>query len=110
MEPMTNRSAISEVQGGDERRGHRRVKVERKALVRPSNPSYQEVVEVSVNSSRRGLYFSTSARHYHMGMGLRIVLGYAPNDPCNTSAYCEVVRIEKLPDGKLGIGVRILLV
>jgi hypothetical protein len=66
-------------------------------------------VQSSVNASRDGLYFTTSATHYRIGMHLSFTLGYAPNDPCNSQSLGEVVRIERLEDGRFGIAVKVNL-
>lgn len=56
-----------------------------------------------------GVYFVTLSRLYYTGMRVNLISGYAPNDPCNSVSVGEVVRIDKLKDGKSGIAVRILL-
>ena len=92
-----------------ERRASRRVKIARPLLARPSDPKYKEEVHTTLNASRDGLYFTTRAKHYYVRMRLKVTLGYAPNDPCNSVSFGEVVRIEQLEDGRFGIAVRILL-
>jgi hypothetical protein len=42
-------------------------------------------------------------------MHLNVTLGYAPNDPCNHQSFGEVVRIDRLEDGRFGIAVKIHL-
>jgi len=95
--------------GGKERRVGRRTKLARNLLIRPYDPRYSEEVQPSANLSRGGLYFVTSSQHYYIGMRLELISGYVPNDPCNTKSFGEIVRIDKLGDGQLGIAVRILL-
>jgi hypothetical protein len=92
-----------------DRRADRRVKISRLTLVRPSDPKYKEEVHTTLNASRDGLYFTTRAKHYYVKMRLSVTLGYAPNDPCNSASFGEVVRIEQLEDGRFGIAVRILV-
>jgi hypothetical protein len=92
-----------------DRRAERRVKISRLTLVRPSDPKYKEQVHTTLNASRDGLYFTTGAKHYYIGMRLRVTSGYAPNDPCNSVSFGEVVRIERLKDSRFGIAVRILV-
>lgn len=109
MTKTTTDIAVSSPVGAKERRASRRSKVARKVLVCPSEPPFSEEVQPSLNVSRGGLYFVTPARHYYAGMRVSVISGYAPNDPCNTTSFGEVVRIDKLEDGKFGIAVRIRL-
>jgi hypothetical protein len=92
-----------------ERRASRRTKLARKALIRTSQPPYNEEVQPTSNFSRSSVYFVTPSKQYHVGMRVSVIPGYVPNDPCNSTSFGEVVRIDKLADGKLGIAVRILL-
>src|SRR5579862_2919029 len=95
--------------GCKERRAGRRTKVARKLLVRPCDPHYSEEIQPTANLCRGGLYFITASKHYYVGMRLEVISGYVPNDPCNSKSLGEIVRIDKLEDGRLGIAVRVLL-
>jgi hypothetical protein len=77
------------------------------AVSLPSDPKYKEEVQVTLNTSRDGLYFSTRAKHYHVGMRVSVILGYTPNDRCNSTSLGKVVRIDRLEDGSFGIAVHI---
>lgn len=101
--------AESSQAGSTERRVGRRSKIQRRVLICPADPRYQEEVQPTENFGRSGLYFVTAAKHYYIGMRVSLVSGYAPNDPCNTRSLGEIVRIDKLKDDKLGIAVRVLL-
>ena len=90
-----------------EHRGSRRVKISRPMLARPSDPKYKEEVQVTLNTSHDGLYFTTRVKHYHVGMRVSVILGYAPTDRCNSTSFGEVVRIDRLEDGSFGIAVHI---
>jgi hypothetical protein len=90
-----------------DRRGGWRVKIARLILARPSNPSYKEEVETALNASHDGLYFTTKAQHYYVGMRLSVTSLHAV--PSNSVSFGEVVRIDRLKDGGSGIAVRILL-
>jgi hypothetical protein len=92
-----------------ELRRNRRVKISKPVRVRPWDPKYREEVPTTLNTSRDGLYFTTSAEHYYVGMRVRVTFPYAALDPCNCEYSGEVVRIDRLEDGRLGIAVRILL-
>jgi hypothetical protein len=105
--PTTETAVITPSE--QEHRASRRVKVSRPLLARPADPKYKEEVQVTLNTSRDGLYFRTKAKHYHVGMRVSVILGYIPNDRCNSSSLGKVVRIDQLEDGSFGIAVQILL-
>jgi hypothetical protein len=104
LQPVTAETGVAE-----DRRRERRTRVSRPVLARPSDPQYKEELETTINASRDGLYFKTHAKHYYVGMKLGVTIGYAPHDPCNASSFGNVVRIDRLNDGSLGVAVRILL-
>jgi len=104
--PTTEMVVIAPV-AEKERRASRRVKLSRPLLSRPSDPKYKEEVQTTLNTSRDGLYFTTRANHYHVGMRLSVTLGYAANDPCNSQSFGDVIRIDRLKDGSFGIAVQI---
>jgi hypothetical protein len=104
--PTTETAVITPA--GQEHRANRRVKISRPLLARPSDPKYkEEVQQVTLNTSRDGLYFRTRAKHYHVGMRVSLILGYIPNDRCNSTSLGKVVRIDRLEDGSFGIAVHI---
>jgi hypothetical protein len=107
MEKPTTETAVIAPAGKQEHRASRRVKVSRPLLIRPSDPKFKEEVQVTLNSSRDGLYFRTRAKHYHVGMRVSVILGYIPNDRCNSTSFGKVVRIDRLEDGSFGIAVHI---
>jgi len=111
MERNTRETVVIEAVAEKERRRTRRTKIARPTLARPVDPKYKhkEEVQSSVNSSRDGLYFTTEAKRYHVGMHLNVTLGYTPNDPFNYQSLGEVVRIDRLDDGRFGIAVKIRL-
>jgi len=92
-----------------ELRRSRRVKISLPARVRPSDPKYKEEVRTTLNTSRDGLYFTTWTEHYYVGMRVRATFPYASVDVCNSEYLGEVMRIDRLEDGSLGIAVRIHL-
>jgi hypothetical protein len=80
------------------------------ARIRPSDPRREEEVRSTLNRSHYGLYFATWTEHYYMGMRLNVTVPYSSAvDLCNSEQVAEIVRIERLTDGRLGIAVRILL-
>ena len=63
--------------------------------------------------SREGLYFETSARHYlehyfYNGKVL-VIRNFQPGDLINLEETGQIVRVESLLDGKLGVAIHILL-
>src|SRR3984893_4201480 len=106
--PTTETVVIAPV-AEQELRASRRVKISRPLLARPSDPKYKEEVQTTLNSSRDGLYFRPRAKHYYVGMRVSVILGYAPNDRCNSKSCGEVVRIDRLQDDSFGIAVQIQL-
>jgi PilZ domain len=106
--PTTETIVIAPVVG-KERRANRRVKIARPLLARPSDPKYEEEVQTTLNASRDGLYFRTQSKHYYVGMRVSVILGYDPMDRWNSRSFGEVVRINRLEDGRFGIAVQIQL-
>src|SRR6266436_5209936 len=88
------------------RRG-RRAKLARPMRVRPSEPrdDHFEDLPNSVNASKHGIYFVTKRLAYYKGMRVFITFPYAANDPMSSEYVAEVVRIDILPNNKLGIAV-----
>ena len=64
----------------EDRRASRRVKISRPMLARPSNPTFKEEVETTLNT------FRTQAEHY-VGMRVSVILEYAPTDRCNSTYF-----------------------
>jgi hypothetical protein len=63
-----------------------------------------------LNRSNNSIYFTTWTEHYHLGMQLRVTFPYTSTvDLYSSERGAEVVRIDRLTDGRLGIAVRILL-
>jgi PilZ domain len=109
MKKPTTETAVIAPTAEQERRANRRVKVSRPLLARPSDPKYKEEVQVTLNTSRNGVYFTTRLKCYYVGMRVSVILGYIPNDPCNSTSFGKVVRIDRLEDGSFGIAVQIQL-
>jgi hypothetical protein len=107
MSKRATETAVIVPVAGDERRAGRRVKISRPMLARPSDPTYKEEVETTLNTSRDGLYFRTQAEHYYVGMRVSVILRYTATDRCNSTSFGDVIRIDRLKDGSLGIAVQI---
>ena len=107
MKKPTTETAVIAPAAEQEHRASRRVKISRPMVARPSDPKYREEVQVTLNTSRDGLYFRTRVKHYHVGMRVSVILGYVPNDRCNSTSLGKVVRIDRLEAGSFGIAVHI---
>src|SRR2546427_8728446 len=104
--PTAASAAVTSLRGG-ERRRQLRLKFSRPVRV-GSEAKYGHVEEVrtTLNVSRDGLYFTTSLEHYSVGMLLKVTFPYSPVDPIKTEEIGEVVRVERLADGRMGIAIK----
>lgn len=96
--------------GFPNKRRHRRAKMARPMRVRPSGPDdiHFEDLPVSSNASKEGVYFTTRREGYYPGMRLFVTFPFsAPNDPMNSEYVAQVVRVDKLPNGKFGVAVQL---
>jgi hypothetical protein len=92
----------------ENRRRSPRAKVSQPVRIRPFDSLYPAEVCTTLNVSRSGAYFSSSAVHYFVGMDVYVIRNFQPEDPTNHEEVADVVRIDKLRNGMLGIAVRIL--
>jgi hypothetical protein len=91
-------------------RKSRRIKMTKPVRVRPSDPleDHFEDTPTSVNASKEGIYFISRRKGYYKGMRVFVTFPFtSPHDPMNLEYVAEVVRIEELPNGKLGIAVHL---
>jgi hypothetical protein len=96
----------------DERRRKRRARVAQPVRVRPSEPIANDFDEVraTLNVCRDGIYFDTERDTYSKGMRLFITFPYH-RDPnaINLEYIGQVVRLDRLPDGRQGVAVHLLM-
>ncbi|HTQ61082.1 MAG TPA: PilZ domain-containing protein [Candidatus Solibacter sp.] len=88
----------------------RRAKIARPVRVRPSEPrdDHFEDLPISVNASKEGIYFTTRLHSYYPGMRVFVTFPYSsPHDPMNCEYVAQVVRVEKLENGKTGVAVHL---
>lgn len=91
-------------------RASRRAKIAKPVRVRPSEPrdDHFEDIPISVNASRNGIYFTTRLHSYYPGMRVFVTFPYSsPHDPMNCEYVAQVVRVEKLDNGKTGVAVHL---
>jgi PilZ domain len=95
-----------------EQRRSRRAKIARTLRVRPSEPKDEpfEDLPVSINVSKEGILFRTRQATYYPGMRVFVTFPYSsPHDPMNCEYVAQVVRVDKLPNGRFGIAVNLLM-
>jgi hypothetical protein len=93
-----------------EARKSRRAKIVKPVRVRPSEPrdEHFEDLPTSVNASREGIYFVSRKNNYYKGMRVFVTFPFSsPHDPMNCEYVAEVVRVEELPKGKIGVAVHL---
>lgn len=95
-----------------EKRRSRRAKIAQTLRVRPSEPKDEpfEDLPVSINVSKEGILFKTRQATYYTGMRVFVTFPYSsPHDPMNCEYLAQVVRVDKLPNGRFGIAVNLLM-
>jgi hypothetical protein len=100
-----------EKQVSNKRVSHR-AKIARPVRVRPSEPrdDHFDDLPISVNASKEGIYFTTRLKSYYPGMRVFVTFPYSsPHDPMNREYVAQVVRVEKLENGKTGVAVHLKL-
>lgn len=88
----------------------RRAKIARPVRVRPSEPrdDHFEDLPISVNASKTGIYFTTRLHSYYSGMRVFVTFPFtSAHDPMNCEYVAQVVRVEKLDNGKTGVAVNL---
>ena len=92
------------------KRSSRRAKMARPLRVRPSEPrdEHFEDLPVSVNASKEGIYFTTRREAYYPGMRVFVTFPFSSaHDPMNCEYVAQVLRVDKLPNGKFGVAVHL---
>jgi hypothetical protein len=94
-----------------ERRQMRRASVKVTVRLRPADCKDQKFEEAltTLNASRGNLYvISSSSKYYYKRMPLRITFPFDPahDSPSTPEDAAEIVRLDHLPDGRVGIAIR----
>jgi len=76
--------------------------------IRPFDPDLPPEYCTTSNASQEGLYFSTQAVHYVLGMSVYVTTDFQPDSPLNTMFVGVVVRIDKLESEERGIAIHVL--
>jgi PilZ domain len=93
-----------------DKRAGPRAKIARPVRVRPSEPrdDHFEDLPISVNASKSGIYFTSRLKSYYPGMRVFVTFPYSsPHGPMNCEYVAQVVRVEKLENGKSGVAVHL---
>jgi hypothetical protein len=93
----------------NERRQAQREDLSELVLICPCDPECPEEVCTTLNISRNGLYFTTTTGHYFPGMNVIVTPNFHPDDSMQREFMGDVVRLERLEDGKWGVAIRILM-
>jgi hypothetical protein len=104
----SNSAIIPPTKHADRRRNCRATKP-MPVRIRFAGTVAHEEIRPTLNVSRDGIYFSTSAKHYEHGMPLRVSFLQGPQEPCRSDYAGEVVRIEQFSHDCVGIAVRLFL-
>jgi hypothetical protein len=96
----------------NERRSTRRCKITQLMRIRPSDPERDNFEDLrgSMSVSRTGVYFQTSEGAYELGMRLFVTMPYTQGEMSMNHEYlAEVVRVEPMANGMVGIGFKFLM-
>ena len=85
-----------------------RAKLSQPMRVRPYLSRLPEEICVTQNVSRRGFYFETSFAHYFVGMYIHVTRNFHAGDLMSGEEPGDVVRVERLRNGKWAVAIRIL--
>ena len=73
--------------------------------IRPVESQYVEEIRSTLNVTWEGLYFATSIGHYFSGMIVYVAQSFQPTASAKTESQGTVVRVDKLKEGRWGVGV-----
>jgi hypothetical protein len=93
------------VETTQDRRSDDRTKVLKQIRVRrlDSAGKVEDRVVTLIDFSREGMLLASQSHDYEVGMELQLVFPESSSE-----CICEVVRAERLPNGHMAVGVRIL--
>lgn len=91
-------------------RRRKRLNVSLPVHLQPFDARLRDIEEVGlvINFTRDGLYFTSSMPHYFVGMRLVVTFPYGDKVEAHRKFLGLVVRMEKIGNGKNGVGVRFL--
>jgi hypothetical protein len=112
MTKTTGNSAIPRNASHTERRGSRRCKINQLMRIRPSDPEKEHFEDLrgTTSVSRSGVFFQSSEKGYEIGMRLFVTMPYSKEPAAINREYlAEVVRLDALPNGLNGVGIKLLM-
>ena len=112
MTKTTGNSPVPRNASQAERRGSRRCKINQLMRIRPSDPEKEHFEDLrgSTSVSRSGVFFQTSEHGYELGMRLFVTMPYSRDPAATNREYlAEVVRLDLLPNGLTGVGIKLLM-
>jgi hypothetical protein len=112
MTKTTGNSPIPRTTSQAERRGSRRCKINQLMRIRPSDPEKEHFEDLrgTHSVSRSGVFFQSSETGYELGMRLFVTMPYSKEVTATNREYlAEVVRVDALPNGLNGIGIKLLM-
>jgi hypothetical protein len=89
-------------------RHERRVSMSQPICLRPVNSRYPEENCTSLDVSTGGLLLESPSSHYYAGMEVYLTRNVGAGDPANTEEHGSVVRVQKMPNGKCRMAIRII--
>src|SRR6266403_2174620 len=108
----TSGSGFSPKSTQSERRGSRRCKINQLMRIRPSDPEKEHFEDLrgTTSVSRSGVSFQSSEQGYQIGMRLFVTMPYSREPAAINREYlAEVVRLDALPNGLNGVGIKLLM-
>jgi len=91
-----------------ERRRYPRVDLSQATRIRPFDLSLPPEYCTILDGSQDGLYFSTEASHYVLGMSVYVTTDFQADSPLNSTFVGVVVRIDSLDEEKWGVAIHVL--
>lgn len=91
-----------------ERRSSPRTKLQQVVRIRPFDPQLPPEFCTTVNISRDGVYFTTSAGHYAVGTNVYVTGDFQPGSPIHKAIAGAVVRVDELDGERFGIAIQLL--
>lgn len=89
-------------------RHERRVSASQPICLRPVNSRYPEENCTSLDVSKGGLLLESSSSHYYAGMEVYLTRNVGARGPANPEEHGSVVRVQKMPNGKCRMAIRII--
>jgi len=105
--------AIAQLPPAVERRSRRRARIYLPIYVRPTEGRYESFddVRTTLNASSDSVYFTSWQQGYCPGMRVMVTFPFSPVPPAlNVDYIGQVVRVDRLSDGRLGIAILLLTI